>query len=103
MNTSLMVSTCKDKIIALENTFVFLFVCFGLFRFGLVSVVVAFVFVFLFLGGLVLGLVSQDTVSLCSPGCPRNHSVDQADLELRDPPTFAFGMQKSKGCATTVC
>ena len=28
-------------------------------------------------------LVFQDRVSLCSPGCPRTHSVDQAGLELR--------------------
>jgi hypothetical protein len=25
-------------------------------------------------------------ISLCSPGCPETHSVDQADLELRNPP-----------------
>ncbi|GAB1298844.1 RPGRIP1 variant-11aa [Apodemus speciosus] len=28
-------------------------------------------------------------VSLCSPGCPGTHSVDQADLELRNPPASA--------------
>jgi hypothetical protein len=28
-------------------------------------------------------------VSLCSPGCPRTHSVDQAGLELRNPPASA--------------
>jgi hypothetical protein len=27
--------------------------------------------------------VFQDRVSLCSPGCPGTHSVDQAGLELR--------------------
>jgi hypothetical protein len=27
-----------------------------------------------------------DRVSLCSPGCPGTHSVDQAGLELRNPP-----------------
>jgi hypothetical protein len=37
----------------------------------------------------VLVLVFQDRVSLCSPGCPGTHSVDQADLELRDPPASA--------------
>jgi hypothetical protein len=26
----------------------------------------------------------QDRVSLCSPGCPGAHSVDQAGLELRN-------------------
>jgi hypothetical protein len=29
-------------------------------------------------------------VSLCSPGCPGTHSVDQAGLELRDLPASAF-------------
>ena len=28
-------------------------------------------------------------MSLCSPSCPGTHSVDQADLELSDPPAFA--------------
>ena len=27
-------------------------------------------------------LVFRDRVSLCSPGCPRTHSEDQAGLEL---------------------
>jgi hypothetical protein len=27
----------------------------------------------------------QDRVSLCSPGCPETHSVDQVGLKLRDP------------------
>ena len=31
-------------------------------------------------------LVFQYGVSLCSPGCPRTHSIDQAGLKLRDPP-----------------
>jgi hypothetical protein len=34
-------------------------------------------------------LVFQDRVSLYSPGCPGTHFVDQAGLELRDPPAFA--------------
>jgi hypothetical protein len=38
-----------------------------------------------FAGGGGKGVV-QDRVSLCSPGCPRTHSVDQASLELRNPP-----------------
>jgi hypothetical protein len=36
-----------------------------------------------------LFLVFGDRVSLCSPGCPGTHSVDQAGLELRNPPTSA--------------
>ena len=31
----------------------------------------------------------QDRASLCSPGCPRTHSVDQAGLELRNQPASA--------------
>jgi hypothetical protein len=33
--------------------------------------------------------VFQDRVSLYSPGCPGNHFVDQAGLELRNPPASA--------------
>ena len=32
-------------------------------------------------------VVFQDRVSLCSPGYPGTHSVDQAGLELRDLPS----------------
>ena len=31
----------------------------------------------------------QDRVSLCSPGCPGTHFVDQAELKLRDPSASA--------------
>jgi hypothetical protein len=48
-----------------------------------------FVFVFVLVFCFVLFLVSQDRVSLCSPGCPGTHSVDQAGLELRVPPASA--------------
>jgi hypothetical protein len=34
-------------------------------------------------------LVFRDRVSLCSPGCPGTHSVDQAGLELRNLPASA--------------
>jgi hypothetical protein len=34
-------------------------------------------------------LFFQDRVSLYSPGCPGTHFVDQAGLELRNPPTYA--------------
>jgi hypothetical protein len=30
-----------------------------------------------------------DRVSLCNPGCPGTHFVDQAGLELRNPPASA--------------
>jgi hypothetical protein len=44
-------------------------------------------------------------VSLCSPGCPGthsvDHSVDQAGLELRNPPSSASRVLGLKACATT--
>jgi hypothetical protein len=43
----------------------------------------------------------QDRVSLCSPGCPGTHSVDQAGLELRNPPASASRVLGLKVCATT--
>jgi hypothetical protein len=42
------------------------------------------VFFFFFWGGGV-----PDRVSLCSPGCPGTHFVDQAGLKLRNPPASA--------------
>ena len=42
-----------------------------------------------------------DRVSLCSPGCPGTHSVDQAGLELRNPPVSASQVLGLKACATT--
>jgi hypothetical protein len=50
-----------------------------------------FVFVFVF----------RDRVSLCSPGCPGTHSVDQAGLELRNPPASASQVLGLKECDTT--
>jgi hypothetical protein len=43
----------------------------------------------------------KDRVSLCSPGCPGTHSVDQAGLELRDLSASAFLGLGLKACATT--
>ena len=42
-------------------------------------------------------LVFRDRVSLCSPGCPRTHFVDQADLKLRNPPASASPSAEIKG------
>jgi hypothetical protein len=42
-----------------------------------------------------------DRVSLCSPGCPGTHSVDQAGLELRNSPASASQVLGLKVCATT--
>jgi hypothetical protein len=49
----------------------------------------------------ILFLVFPDRVSLCRPGCPGTHFVDQADLELRDPPASASRVLGLKACATT--
>jgi hypothetical protein len=54
-----------------------------------------FLFIYLFI------LVFRDRVSLCSPGCPETHSVDQAGLELRNPPASASQVLGLKACATT--
>jgi hypothetical protein len=43
----------------------------------------------------------RDRVSLCSPGCPGTHSVDQASLELRNLPASASQVLGLKVCATT--
>jgi hypothetical protein len=43
----------------------------------------------------------RDRVSLCSPGFPGTHSVDQAGLELRNPPASASQVLGLKACATT--
>jgi hypothetical protein len=42
----------------------------------------------------------QDRVSLYSPGCPGTHAVDQAGLELRNPPASASHVLGLKVCAT---
>jgi hypothetical protein len=45
--------------------------------------------------------VFRDRVSLCSPGCPGTHFVDQAGLELRNPPASASRVLGLKACTTT--
>jgi hypothetical protein len=44
-------------------------------------------------------VVFQDRVSLCSPGCPGTHSVNQAGLELRNPSASASQVLGLKACA----
>jgi hypothetical protein len=44
-----------------------------------------------------------DRVSLCSPGCPGTHSVDQAGLELRNSPDSATQVLGFKTCTTMLC
>jgi len=46
-------------------------------------------------------LVFRDRVSLYSPGCPGTHFVDQAGLELRNPPASASRVLGLKACAIT--
>jgi hypothetical protein len=46
-------------------------------------------------------LVFRDRVSLYSPGCLGTHSVDQAGLELRNPPASASLVLGLKACTTT--
>ena len=42
--------------------------------------------------------VFRDMVSLCSPGRPETHSVDQAGIELRNPPASASQVLELKAC-----
>jgi hypothetical protein len=66
---------------------------------------------FVWLVGFVLGFgewfllgfvfVFRNRVSLYSPGCPGTHFVDQAGLELRNPPASASQVLGLKACATT--
>ena len=49
-----------------------------------------------------VSVVSYNRVSLCDPGCPGPHSVDQASLELTQVlPAFAFQVLELKVCPTT--
>jgi hypothetical protein len=43
----------------------------------------------------------QDRVSLCSPGYPGIHFVDQGGLKLRNSPASASQVLGLKACATT--
>jgi hypothetical protein len=43
----------------------------------------------------------RDKVSLYSPGRPGTHLVDQAGLELRNPPASASKVLGLKACATS--
>jgi hypothetical protein len=54
-----------------------------------------FVVFFFLVGG------GQDRISLCSPGCPGTHYVDQAGLKLRNPPASASQVLELKACTTT--
>ena len=71
---SLLIKICSQPSHPNNRRFPFLFVCFCFFR---------------------------DRVSLCSPGCPGTHFVEQAGLELRNPPASASRVLGLKVCTTT--
>jgi hypothetical protein len=54
-----------------------------------------------FFFGFLFCFVFRDRVSLCSPGCPGTHSVDQAGLELRNRPASASQVLGLQAYATT--
>jgi hypothetical protein len=60
-----------------------------------------FSFLFFFSSFLFSLFVFQDSISLCSPGCPGTHIVDQSGLELRNLPASASQVLGLKACATT--
>ena len=57
----------------------------------------------LYLVFLFVCFVFRDRVSLCSPGCPGTHSVDQAGLKLRNLPASASQVLGLKVCTTMPC
>jgi hypothetical protein len=58
-------------------------------------------FFFFWFYGFFCFFVFRDRVFLYRSGCPGTHSVDQAGLELRNPPTSASRVLGLKACATT--
>jgi hypothetical protein len=46
-------------------------------------------------------VVFRDRISLCNPGCPGTHSIDQAGLKLRNLPASVSQVLGLKACATT--
>jgi hypothetical protein len=67
------------------------------------SIVCLFFCLFGWLVGLVfvvVVVVFRDRISLYSPGCPGTHFVDQAGLELRNPPASVSRVLGLKACAT---
>jgi hypothetical protein len=91
----------------LDSKTLFLLFCFGLVWFGMVCFVLFLVFC-LFVCFVVLLLLLfcsccclPDRVSLYSPGCPGTYFVDQAGLDLRNPPASASQVLGLKMCSTT--
>lgn len=51
-------------------------------------------FIYLIIGWFV---VFREQASLCSPGCPATHTIEQASFKLKDPPasTWNLGLKVS--------
>jgi hypothetical protein len=68
------------------------------------NVLISFFFVFVLFGFFLFVCLFVclfwDRVSLCSPGCPGTHFVDQAGLEFRNPPASASRVLGLKVCVT---
>jgi hypothetical protein len=77
--------TTRGQLINTKRTL--LFCLFG--WFGLVFSTFIFVIYFICIYLFIYLFIFQDRVSLCSPGCPGTHFVDQAGLELRNLPVSA--------------
>jgi hypothetical protein len=86
-------------------TFIVPIVCWGLAQSHVHTSVILLIWtlgpLFLFVCLFVFILVFHDRVSLCSPGCSGTHFIDQAGLELRNPPASASWVLGLKACATT--
>jgi hypothetical protein len=74
--------------------------CFLSFCFGSFSSICLLVlpYSFVIINYLDACFVFQGRVSLCSPGCPGTHSVEQAGLKLRNPPASASQVLGLKAC-----
>jgi hypothetical protein len=82
----------KDELDNLYFPFLLFFVC---------MYVCMYVFIYLFIYLFVYLFGFRDRVFLYSPGCPGTHSVDQAGLELRNPPASASRVLGLKAHTTT--
>jgi hypothetical protein len=91
VRTVLVLPTMYPKIsITIQNIYCFM-----------VIIILFLFFIYFLFFKFFLVLVFQDRDSLCSPGCPRTHSVDEVGLELRNPPASASQVLGLKVCTTT--
>jgi hypothetical protein len=80
------------------NIYMYVCVCVYIYIYIYIYIHIYYIFVLFF--SFLFFCFSQDRVSLCSPGCPGTHFVDQAGLELRNPPASAFQVLGLKECVT---